>query len=332
VIALAFDLNHGEDQRQILDSASAMLESGYPVSRLREHARDDLSDIAGFGTFSLALPEDAGGAGFSLVEEALVHVLLGRHLVSTRALATSIAARLAGELGRADLASGAAAGDLSVCAALRHAGSVLLVDPAGAEFAVVFADGKLGLVAVEPGAGEEIEGLGHGTPLTRISDNAATAIGETGDGALTGIADLLVSAQLLGIAEASRDLAVSYARVRQQFGKPIGAFQAIKHRCADMAIGAGMLSAQLDFAAIALRDGRDDAAFQVAALRLLAPNVALANARACIQIHGGIGFSAEADAHHFLKQAHLLSRLGRAAPLLDLPAPLAPCSPLNERN
>ena len=124
-------------------------------------------------------------------------------------------------------------------------------------------------------------------------------------------------------------LLFAYAGMRQQFGKPIGAFQAIKHHAADMAIGAEMVSAQLDMAAIALADGRPDALFQIAALRRLAPVAALANARACIQIHGGIGFSAEADAHHFIKHAHLLSRLGAAPSMLD---PDAPMAPLHERN
>ncbi len=141
------------------------------------------------------------------------------------------------------------------------------------------------------------------------------------------IADLLVSAQLLGMAEAARDLSVDHAQTRHQFGKPIGAFQAIKHHCADMAVDAEMLSAQLDMAAIAVRDGRDDAAFQAAALRRLAPRVALFNTRTAIQVHGGIGFSAEADIHHYLKQAHVLSRLGGPAPMLDLPAALSPHQP-----
>jgi alkylation response protein AidB-like acyl-CoA dehydrogenase len=129
-------------------------------------------------------------------------------------------------------------------------------------------------------------------------------------GALHRQAQLLVAAQLLGMAEASRDMAVDYAQVRMQFGQPIGAFQAVKHRCANMAIGAEALRAQLVLAAIAERDGWPDAAFQVDACRLLAARCALANAGANIQMHGGIGFTAECDAHLFLLRAHLLEHLG----------------------
>jgi alkylation response protein AidB-like acyl-CoA dehydrogenase len=319
---MTLDLNRSPDQNQILDAASAMLDASYAPGRLRGHLRDDLSELAAFGTFALARPEEEGGAGFTVVEEALLHVLLGRHVVSTRALATALAARLAQSLGGRELAARFQDGG-EACAALADGDSLLLVDP-GDGFALVFGDRSLRLAALDPSQGLEAEGLGHGVPLRKVAQAQVDMLGSANDPELLAIADLLVSAQLLGVAEAARDLTVSYLQVRQQFGKPIGAFQALKHRCADMAITAEMLSAQLDMAAIALRDGREDAQFQVAALRLLAPQVALDNARGCIQLHGGIGFSDEADAHHLLKQAHILSRLGRGDDMLDLPAPMAP--------
>lgn len=319
---MPLDLNRSPDQRQILDAAAAMLGTSYPLGRLRGHGRDELSEITGFGAFALALPEEEGGAGFTVAEEALLHVLLGRHVVSTRALATALATRLAQSLGGRELAERFRNGG-DACMAIADGDSVLLVDP-GSGFAVIFGDRCLRLAALDPSRGEETDGLGHGVPLRKMAQADLDILGSTDDPELLAVADLLVGAQLLGVAEAARDLTVSYVQVRQQFGKPIGAFQALKHRCADMAITAEMLSAQLDMAAIALRDRRDDALFQVAALRLLAPQVALDNARGCIQLHGGIGFSDEADAHHLLKQAHILSRLGRGADLLEFQAPMAP--------
>lgn len=326
---MAFDLNHTEDQRQILSAAAAMLAANYPVARLRDGGGDDLSALAEFGAFALSLPEAEGGAGFSVVEEALVHTLFGRHLLSARAVATSVAAAVARAAGQGDLAAAIAALDRPVCAALPMDGHILLLDRAGAGTALVFGGRALALVAVA--GAERVEGLGHSVAVERMAGNAPV-LARTGDARVLALADLLVSAQLLGVAEGARDLAVAYAGLRQQFGKPIGAFQAIKHHCANMAIAAEMLSAQLDMAAIALADGWPDAGFQIAALRRLAPRTAFANARTCIQIHGGIGFSAEADAHHYIKQAHLLSLLGQAAPMLDLAAPMAPHSPALERN
>lgn len=319
---MSCDLNHSPDQRQILDAAAAMLEAHYPVGRLREGKPDDLREIADFGAFALSLPEERGGAGFTLAEEALLHGLLGRHLVSTRALAAAMAARLAAGLGRNHIAEQALSGTGAICAGVTSGDTLLLVEPENAAYAVVFGQCRLALVDTSKLHLSPVEGLGGGTPFARA--RPAGILGEWSAGEETAIADLLVSAQLLGIAEAVRDLAVAYAKIRQQFGRPIGAFQAVKHHCADMAVAAEMLSSLLDMAAIALRDRREDSAFQLAALRLLAPRVALANARTCIQIHGGIGFSDEADAHHFLKQAHILSRMVGCEEMLDLPAPLAP--------
>lgn len=325
------DLNLGDEQRQIVDAAAAMLRTHYPVARRRDGRPDHLTDAAAFGTFGLSLTEDEGGAGFSLVEEALVHVLFGRHLVSPGSLAMAVGERLARQAGKSELADRIVAGEAIVCAGIPSGDTVLLIERGDAGLALVFGQSELVLTEIDVASLHAEPGLGHGIPVHRMP-GGGVAIARSTEDRLLAIADLLVSAQLLGIAEAARDLAVAYAQVRQQFGQPIGGFQAVKHHCANMAIAAEMLSCQLDMASIALRDGREDAAFQVAALRRLAPTAALANARLSIQVHGGIGFSAEAEAHHYVKHAHLLSRLGTAADMLDLPAPLAPYVPLHERS
>src|SRR5262249_29947122 len=117
----------------------------------------------------------------------------------------------------------------------------------------------------------------------------------------------------LGAAEAALALAVDYAKLRQQFGQPIGAFQAIKHRCADMKLRTKLLGALVLMAALSEREGRSDAAAQIAAARLLAARYALDNAAAGIQIHGAMGFTAECDAHLFLLRAHLIENVGSTA-------------------
>ena len=321
------DLNQSADQRQIMDSASSLLETSFPLSRSLDDDRNRLCDIAEFGGFALALDEELGGAGFSLVEETLLHVQLGRHVVSTGALAAPIGARLAHELGDFDTARSMAAGETAACVGLLSGDKVLLIDAKGADLAILFTDDGLQLIEFPAGSNEAVEGLGHGQPLAVVPADAIRRIGKSAHRSLLDLADLLVSAQLLGIAQAARDLAVAYAKVRRQFGKPIGSFQAIKHYCADMAISAEMLSAQLDMAAIALRDRSEDSSFQTAAVRLLAPQVAIDNARLCIQIHGGIGFSAEADPHRYLKQAHVLRQLGTGSSILEYPSPMAPHRP-----
>jgi len=117
---------------------------------------------------------------------------------------------------------------------------------------------------------------------------------------------LIDAAALAGIAEAALDMSVSYAGMREQFGHPIGAFQAVKHHCANMAIATRCARDQTSFAAVAVDEDRADAALQVESALLMAGSAALETASKNIQIHGGIGFSDEADPHLFLKRAQLL--------------------------
>src|SRR6185312_11927444 len=105
------------------------------------------------------------------------------------------------------------------------------------------------------------------------------------------------------------DMSVGYAKTREQFGSPIGAFQAVKHRCADMAVAAALADAQVTFAALSVGDFAPDAEMQVAAARVVAERAALNNIREAIQIHAGIGVTWECDAHLYLKRVHALREL-----------------------
>jgi alkylation response protein AidB-like acyl-CoA dehydrogenase len=328
---MTIDLNPSEDQRGMLDAARTLLAQRFPVSRLRGDAADPLAGdaadalagIAAFGGLGVAAPEELGGTGLTVLEEALLHVEFGRHLIDPGALAAAIGARLAAGLGRRELAAQAVAGEARFALAHPAGNGVQLLAAAGARYALTWRSGCLRLIDLARLAPVAVQSIDESLPLSRAVVTGDAVIGTLNDAPLARHADLLVSAQLLGIAEATRDMAVAYAGVRQQFGQPIGAFQGVKHHCADMAIRAEMVSAQLVMAALAERDGRSDAAFQTAALRLLAPRVALDNARTNIQVHGAIGFSAECDAHLYVKRAHALARIGGGTDLLDLHAPLA---------
>lgn len=322
------DLNLSADQRGILAAVGALLTERAPVARLRGPAAADadaalLPALAEIGVFGLGCPESVGGAGFSLLEDGLVAIELGRHLVTPHALAAPLGARVALALGQTGLAAEIIGGTCRVCLGqpLASGGPGLpeglplhLLDAREARLVVVWNDSGIGLLHAEALRAQavEVQATDPSVLLQRCVVPAGALLGwvPAAQGALHRQAQLLVAAQLLGMAEASRDMAVDYAQVRMQFGQPIGAFQAVKHRCANMAIGAEALRAQLVLAAIAERDGWPDAAFQVDACRLLAARCALANAGANIQMHGGIGFTAECDAHLFLLRAHLLEHLG----------------------
>lgn len=309
------DLNLTAEQRQIVDSLRVMMARHYPVERLRgeDPHPDDMSAIAEFGGFTLSLPEEAGGGGLTAVEDMLIQIELGRHLVSPAALALPAALRLCHDAGRNDLVDVLTSGERTVAlGTMIGAGSLHLHDAEAADYAFVWDPASAMLVdisdiekktvasAVRPVSLARAE-IAGGDVVLRIAADETSAVA---------FAKLLVSAQLLGISEAVRDMSVEYAKVRTQFGQPIGAFQAVKHRCADMAIRAEAHSAQLAFAALAISGGWADAVFQIDAAWLLACRYTMENTRSAIQIHGGIGFSAECDAHLYLLRAQLLENLG----------------------
>ena len=113
------------------------------------------------------------------------------------------------------------------------------------------------------------------------------------------------SAEMLGAAEAVMRMAVEYAKVREQFGRPIGSFQAVKHRCADMLVDVEGMRSAVYHAAWALGAGSADAPAAAATAKIWCSDAALRTAESALQVHGGIGFTWEADVHLYLKRVHL---------------------------
>lgn len=309
------DLDLTAEQRQIVDSLRIMMARHYPVARLRAEAAgpDDMVPIAEFGGLILSLPEEAGGGGLSAVEDMLVQTEFGRNLVSPAALAMPLALRLCHDAGRSDLADQLMSGEKAVALGnMTGADSLHLYDADAADYAFVWGPGSAMLVDTLSIESKPVASAARPVSIARagIADKDVVLRLAANETSAVSRAKLLVSAQLLGISAAVRDMSVEYAKVRTQFGQPIGAFQAIKHRCADMAIRAEAQSAQLTFAALAISGDWSDAEFQVDAAWLIGCNYAMENARSAIQVHGGIGFSAECDAYLYLLRAQLLENLG----------------------
>jgi alkylation response protein AidB-like acyl-CoA dehydrogenase len=117
------------------------------------------------------------------------------------------------------------------------------------------------------------------------------------------VAAVALAAEQLGGAQRALDMAVAYAKVRQQFGRPIGSFQAIKHRCADLLLEVESLRSAVGYAAAAVAAGSAEVAVLAPLLKAYASEVYSHVAGENIQIHGGIGFTWEHDAHLYLKRA-----------------------------
>ena len=339
------DFSPSVEQRSIVDSIISFLAREAPVSRLRERSEvgeaDDarfMREIATLGWLGLGLSEDKGGVGYGLAEEMLLFQQAGRYLLSPSLFASVLGAHLAAKAEDSDLTTAILAGSarLGFLQPLKRSelgpissGAFYSLDARRSDILVAIDD--RGAIAVDAEAivpCEEIRGLDEHVQLAKVQlDQVRVRAWVPSEVlALNLRATILTSAMLVGIAQAAADMAVDYSKLREQFGQPIGAFQAVKHICADMAVRCEAALSLLIFAVLALGDDRPDAAFQVAAAKIIAISASVANAEKNIQVHGGFGFTAECAANRYLRRAHLLAELGgnrrhQEVRLLAEPAP-----------
>jgi alkylation response protein AidB-like acyl-CoA dehydrogenase len=150
---------------------------------------------------------------------------------------------------------------------------------------------------------------GEGEPLASIDPlrRLAAPVEAPGDDPLLlDLGALMSAAQLVGLAEAMLDQAVEYSKIRTQFGQPVGAFQAIKHKLADVAVALEFARPVLWRAAQALDDGANSASLHVSHAKLVATDAAYLAAESAIQVHGAMGYTYEVDLHFWMKRAWAL--------------------------
>jgi alkylation response protein AidB-like acyl-CoA dehydrogenase len=173
---------------------------------------------------------------------------------------------------------------------------------------------ELGLFAVQSDAAgltrTPLPTLDQTRKLARLDFAAVPArlIGSPGDGAAVlsrtlDVAAIAQAAEQLGGAQRALDMAVEYAKVRHQFGRPIGSFQAIKHRCADLLLEVESLRSAVQYAAAAVAENSAEVPVVASLVKAYASDVYFHVAAENIQIHGGIGFTWEHDAHLYFKRA-----------------------------
>jgi alkylation response protein AidB-like acyl-CoA dehydrogenase len=317
-----------DEQTQIVDLARKFLGDEAPVSRFRDAKRQIGNDdaklwpkLAEMGFLGIALPEQVGGIGLSTSDEALLCREFGYFLISPAVLAMLLGARSAFVAGNESLCREILSGSASVGLALARE-SIFLGPQCSGAFQLLdgttdylFAVSEDGAALIPRSAFGEFEAVICTDSLLAmergsIRDAPAAVWLPASVEPIHMRNTLLLAAYAVGLSEAARDMAVGYAGLREQFGKPIGSFQAIKHKCADMAIRSEAALCQSWFASVVLEDGGADAPFQVTASKIVAVSAAMQNAAQNIQVHGAIGFTAEIDAHLYVKRAHIIDALG----------------------
>jgi alkylation response protein AidB-like acyl-CoA dehydrogenase len=308
------DFELTEFQTDLAAGVRRLCEGQFGLDHLRTfESADKVVDRKGWqqlgeaGVFHLCLPESVGGVGLGLAEAALVFEELGRALVPGPLVASHLAA---------GLVDGADDGSVVV-------GLVDLGVKTGAGLPVIIEQlDDLDVLLVLSETGVESVDLGQidGTRLQRPMDplTPVWSVARLPRGELVAGPEIvewwrrdgtvLTAALQVGAATWLTDLAVAYAQQRRQFGRPIGSFQAVKHLCADMAVRAEVARCAVHAAAVTV-DEPDvgDGVLAAAGAKLLADEAAIVNGRACIQVHGGMGFTWEVPAHLAYKRARVLA-------------------------
>ncbi|MDV3128757.1 acyl-CoA dehydrogenase [Mycobacterium sp. 21AC1] len=274
--------------------------------------------LSELGIFSVAVAEDQGGAGgtvedlCAMVDEAAAAMVPGP--VSTTALATLVT-------GNAEVLEALVSGERSAGVALNTelqidgglvSGTVehvLGADTAGVLLlpvgdVVVLIDAAALGVTIEP-----LKATDFSVPLARVVlDSVPGEVLAVSVQRFEDVAATVLSAEAAGLARWALQTATEYAKVREQFGKPIGSFQAVKHMCAEMLLRSEQASVSAADAARAA-GAADDAQCSIAAAVAAATGIdaAQANAKDCIQVLGGIGITWEHDAHLYLRRAYGIS-------------------------
>jgi alkylation response protein AidB-like acyl-CoA dehydrogenase len=326
-----FDFN--DEQRAIKDSARDLLAARYPLAEVRRLATEDergftdgqWEELVSLGWPGIFVDEAHGGQGLGIVELVILQEELGRALAPSPFFSNACAGLLLQTLGsdeqKARWLAPLAAGELRGTFAMLDDGEPVRADGGrlqGAKTAVADA-GSAGLVivaaddrhwVVEPdGDGVTIEPVPVIDPtrkLFRVALDGAAAEHlegdpEAADDAYDAMTTAL-AAESVGVAQRGMEMAVEYAKERKQFDIPIGAFQAISHRCAQMLLETEGARSATYYAAWALDHEPSSAALATSMAKAYASDAGFRVPAAAVQVHGGIGFTWEHDLHWFLKR------------------------------
>jgi alkylation response protein AidB-like acyl-CoA dehydrogenase len=308
------NFDFSDDQQAIKRTAKDLLADRFKMEHVRELAEagayddDAWKELCELGWPGIFIEEQYGGQGLGIVELVILMEELGYALAPLPFLSNAAAGLLIQTAGSEEQKQrwlpGLASGELRGTAGLVRGDEAKLVPDADDADLIVLCGGDARLVVERSAA--QVEPVATMDATRRYARVRADGAGEQLEGEhgpAIGAALLAVSAELTGVAQRAMEMAVDYARDRKQFGRPIGAYQAVSHRCAQMLLetegarsatywGAWAADAEpetLELAASMAKAYASDAGWQVCSSSL--------------QVHGGIGFTWEHDLHFFLKRA-----------------------------
>jgi alkylation response protein AidB-like acyl-CoA dehydrogenase len=308
------DLTHTEEQELFRSSVREFVTDRLPPERLAEIADGPdgwdpalWKEASGLGLAGISVSEEHGGAGMGFVEEAIAAEELGRGVFPGPWLGSVILAQPA-LAASPELLSAIASGERVATVDLD--GHELVPDLQAADLIVTVRENEVRVTEkdqIDWTLEETVDGTrrlgrvgsseGTGSPLVMGPDaNHIAATTRT-----RGLAAL--AAEATGVAERAMEIAVQYAKEREQFGSPIGKYQAVSHQLADTYMDVELMKSLSLWAAVAIDEGEDEAAMAAEAAKQFAADAAVRACERAIQVHGGIGFTWEHPLHRYYKRA-----------------------------
>ncbi|MDG2003417.1 MAG: acyl-CoA/acyl-ACP dehydrogenase [Novosphingobium sp.] len=313
-----------DDLQAFREGIARVLEGAADRTQLHAHLDGELAldrtlweQAAELGWLAIGLPEEAGGLGFGAQGLDILHRELGRCAAPGPFIASLAAAQVLAETADSDVKDSwlprLASGEAKLAVAARIADgpagkdSWLLGDANSDAALIPLATGDWGLVGLEGGQPVELWDRTRSVLTADIDSVAPLAVldGEATSRALTRHLCLAIASDSIGAARAITEITVAYMKEREQFGKPIASFQALKHRVADMMT---MIVAGEELVSLAVQsaDAADpDADIWSSLAKVRASDIFVHVSNEALQMHGGVGFTWEFDVHAFLMRSRL---------------------------
>jgi alkylation response protein AidB-like acyl-CoA dehydrogenase len=304
------NFDFSDEQRTIKATARELLASRSPFERVRAAAEagrydDDLwRELRELGWPGIAVAEEHGGQGLGAVELAVLLEELGYAVAAVPLLGSALAALAIEHAGdgeqRARWLPGLASGELTgALGGVRD----LIADAADADVIVLVEAGAPRVVARADADVEPVAAIDPTRRYARVRGDGPALAGDV-EGAL-GRAGGAVAAEVVGVCQRALDMTVAYVSERRQFGVPVGSFQAVSHRCAQMLLHTEGARSAAYFAAWAADAAPERLAEACGMACAAAGEAGVEVTGSAIQAHGGIGFTWEADVHWLYKRAQL---------------------------
>jgi alkylation response protein AidB-like acyl-CoA dehydrogenase len=312
------DFGFNDEQQAIKETAREMLAKRSPMEKVREAAEarayDDAlwAEIRTLGWPGIAIPEEYGGQGLGMVELVILFEELGYACAPAPFLSNASAGLFIDQAGtdeqRQRWLPGIATGEQRGAAAFEPRSNELVPDAAGAAV-LVLNDGDRAVLVEAADAEIEVVEL---VDATRLYSRVLDTDGDPLPGDVEAAADrslVALAAELTGIAQRAMEIAIDYAKERQQFDRPIGAYQAVSHRCASMLYEVEEARSLTYYAAWCADDEPESLPLAGSMAKARASDAAWRVTNDALQVLGGIGFTWEHDLHFLLKRAKVDAEL-----------------------